>query len=175
MFILLSLYFISCIPFSHPLKSLPFFLSMDDLPLFRTTSPPPCLHLPPRSLLYVGVGDILALHMTVPANWAKAWRHAAGQQYSPVVHDEDNRHASVVSLISSCILFLSSFILFLHISLLGSSLPVALIYFPLVSLPVLYLPFYRRDSSSRKKTMRKGMNRISFLVQLYFNFRILCL
>ena len=34
---------------------------------------------PPVPSLHVGVDGILALHMTVPANWAKNWRRAGGQ------------------------------------------------------------------------------------------------
>lgn len=40
---------------------------------------PPSSFLFPLSLLHVGVDYALALHMTVLASWAKAWRHAAGQ------------------------------------------------------------------------------------------------
>lgn len=67
---------------------------------YKALHHPPASAFPLISSLHVGVDDILALHMTVPANWAKVWRRAGGQGYSLPVHDEDTCHASMVSLSS---------------------------------------------------------------------------
>lgn len=122
---LLLLFFFLCLSLSHSPLSLSSILSLDGFLLSSSSlsvspvsykapqPPPPASAFPLVSSLHVGVDDILALHMTVPANWAKAWRRAGGQEYSLPVHDEDTCHVSMVSL-SSCIIFPSSFILFLH-------------------------------------------------------------
>lgn len=46
---------------------------------FTNYHTPNAFAIPPIPSFHIRVDDMLALHMTVPANRAKAWRRAGGQ------------------------------------------------------------------------------------------------
>lgn len=76
----LSLFILySYLPFPSSLRMIFMSSSPSVLPLTYMAPQPLSSVFPFVPSLYVGVDNILALHMTVSANWATAWRSAGGK------------------------------------------------------------------------------------------------